>query len=134
MQNVTQDGKPGGAEVEVGYNFTRFNINGNSVWFVLDPMFDDTLNFPEVGNDGKSLMSSTYFFMGINTQDEPTMEILCKEANGVNRSSVEAKYIGLTGEKGFVQSEVDATKVALLKEDLLAVYNTSLCAIGYKAS
>jgi hypothetical protein len=133
MQTVSQQDKAGGAEVEVGYNFTKFNVNGNSMWFVLDPMFDDVSAFPVLGNDGRSLMSSTYFFMGITTQDAPTMEILCKEANGVNRSSVEAKYVGLTGESGLVQSEVDATKVAMLKEDMLCVYNTTLCGVGYKS-
>jgi hypothetical protein len=134
VQNITQSSQAGGAEVEVGYNFTKFNINGNSAYFVLDPMFDDEQLFPEVGADGRSLMSSTYFAMGISTDDQPTMEILCKEANGVNRSSVEASYIGLTGSKGLVQSEVDADKVAMLKEDMLCVYNPTLCGILYKAA
>lgn len=134
MQTVTQEDKSGGAEVQVGYNFTKFNVNGNSMWFILDPMFDDVDQFPEVGADGRSLMSSTYFFMGLGTSDKPTMEIICKEANGLNRSSVEAKYEGLTGAKGTAMSEYDGTKVAMLKEDMLCVYNTTLCGVGYKNS
>jgi hypothetical protein len=137
MQMVTQSngtGDPSGTPVPMGYTFCKFTFAGNSAWFIIDPMFDDTDQFPEVGNDGKSLMSSTYFAMAINTTDKPTMEIICKEANGINRSHVEAKYIGLTGEKGLVQSEVDATKVAMLKEDMLGIYNPSLCAVFYKAS
>ncbi len=135
MQMVTQDdSKAGGSNVSMGYTFAKFNFAGNSMWFIIDPMFDDAYYFPELGADGRSLMSSSYMIMGINTTDKPTMEIICKEANGINRSHVEAKYIGLTGEKGLVQSEVDATKVAMLKEDMLCIYNPSLCAMLYKAN
>ena len=136
FQTVTQSsGQVGGAAVEVGYEFTKLSFGGNSMWFIQDPMFDNPYQFPEVGTDGRRLMSSSYFFMGLTTSDKPTMEIICKEANGVNRSYVEAKYLGLTGEKGgVVQSEADATKVAMLKEDMLCIYNPTLCAVGYKAS
>lgn len=123
-----------GSEIGVGYTFTNFSFAGNKMWFIKDPMFDDVDYFPETGNDGKSLMANSYMILGINTSDKPTMEIICKEANGIKRDYVEAEYIGLTGQKGLVQSEADATKVALLKEDMVCVYNPSLMAMLYKAS
>lgn len=135
MQMVTQQAdKSGGAYVDMGYTFAKFNFAGNSMWFIIDPMFDDTEYFPEVGADGKSLMSGSYMILGVNTTDKPTMEIMCKEANGVNRAHVEANYVGLTGSKGQVLSEVDADKVAMLKEDMLCLYNPSLFAMLYKAA
>ncbi len=134
MQSVTQSSEAGGARVDMGYTFGNFNINGNSVAAVIHPMFDDPLMFPEVGADGRSLMSSSYFLMGVNTDDQPTMEILAKNANGVNRTFVQAELIGMTGSAGKVLSEVDADKVAMLKEDLFCIYNTQLCGIIYKAN
>lgn len=133
MQSATQGDQAGGTPQHMGFTFTRLNFAGDSMWFVLDPMFDDVDYFPEVGLDGKSLMSSSYLFIGISTTDEPTMEIIAKEANGLNRAHVEARYEGLTGAKGGTTlSEYDGTKIAMLKEDGLFVYNPTLCAVGYK--
>ena len=92
-------------------------------------------------NSGVTSVSTTHnpgtiFFIGMTKAgygDSPTMEILSKGANGVNRKMIDADYIGLTGKSGFVQSEVDANKYACLKEDMLVVYNTSLCGIIYKS-
>jgi hypothetical protein len=134
MQSANQTDQVGGAQLNMGYTFAKFNVAGNSVVFVINPIFDDPQMFPEVGLDGRSLMSSSYFFMAIGGKDTPTIEIMAKEANGVNRSWVSATLIGMTGSAGTVQSEVDADKYAMLKEDLLAIYNTQCCGIGYKAS
>lgn len=124
----------GGAEVEIGYNFQALNINGNKVIFVKHTMFDDDRMFTDLDLNGNPNMSSAYFFMGIGANgDAPTMEILAKGANGVNRSLVEAEFVGLTGKKGMVQSEQDANKYACLKEDLFVIYNTALCGIIYKS-
>ena len=128
FQNITA-----GSTVEAGITYNKLNVNGNSVLFIIHPAFDDASQFPARGNDGNLLMSGTYFFMGINN-NTPTMEILAKEANGVNRSYVEAKYVGLTGESGLIQSEQDATKIACLKEDMLVIYDPQTCGIIYKAS
>lgn len=134
FQTVDQSKEAGGAKVDMGYTFTSLNINGNKVMFVLHTAFDDNRMFTKLDSQGMPKMSSAYFFMGYGKNgDNPTMEILCKEANGINRSSVEAEYIGLTGKKGFVQSEQDANKFAWLKEDMLTVYNTSLCGIIYQS-
>lgn len=134
MQSATQGEQAGGMPQHMGFTFTRLNFAGDSMWFVCDPMMDDPDYFPELGNDGKSLMSSSYIFVGISTDDKPTMEIIAKEANGLNRAYVEARYEGLTGAKGTIMSEYDGTKISMLKQDMLCVYNTTLCAVGYKAS
>lgn len=135
LQSVTQDNRAGGAEVATGFNFMRLNLNGNSVMFIKHTMFDDGRMFTDLDTNGIPNMSSTVFFIGMSKQgsgDSPTMEILHKQANGLSRKMVDADYIGLTGKSGFVQSEQDANKYACLKQDMLVVYNTSLCGILYK--
>lgn len=134
FQSASQSSEAGGGRLDMGYTFARFNINGNSMVFVVNPIFDDPQMFPEVGADGKSLMSNSYFFMAIGGKDTPTIEIMAKEANGVNRSWVAASLIGLSGSAGTVLSEQDADKYAMLREDLLAIYNTQCCGIAYKAN
>jgi hypothetical protein len=134
MDQITQDGKPGGAAVQVGYNFTKLNINGNAIIVCKHPLFDDELLFTERGNDGEILMSSTYFIMNLGSEGAKNMEILHKAANGVNRSMVEAKLNGLTGASETTISEEDAMKFAILKQDMLVVYNTQICGIIYKSS
>jgi hypothetical protein len=134
MQSITQSAAAGGAVVDMGYDFASINFAGNKITCIIHPMFDDPKIFPEIGQDGKPLMSGTYFLMGVNSEDTPTMEILAKNANGVNRSYVQASFTGMTGSAGMVQSEVDADKWAVLKEDLFCIYNPALCGIIYKAS
>lgn len=136
FQNVAQSDQAGGAKVATGFNFMRLNINGNSVMAIKHTAFDDSRMFTDLDAQGNPNMSSTIFFIGMTKAgygDSPTMEILSKGANGVNRKMIDADYIGLTGKSGFVQSEVDANKYACLKEDMLVVYNTSLCGIIYKS-
>ena len=132
MQVVTQSAAAGGAVVDMGYDFASINFAGNKITCIIHPMFDDLKIFPELGVDGKSLMAGTYFMMGINSEDTPTMEILAKNANGVNRSYVQAEFGGMTGSNIRTLSEVDADKWAVLKEDLFAIYNPALCGIIYK--
>ena len=134
FDNITQDGKPGGAAVSVGYNFTRVNINGNSAMICKHPLFDDNLLFTERGNDGEVLMSSTYFIMYVGEGANKNMEILHKAANGVNRSMVQAKLNGLTGANETTITEEDAMKFAILKQDMLVVYNTQVCGVIYKSN
>jgi hypothetical protein len=134
MQVVNQASKAGGAEVDAGYTFMNLNLNGNTVTFVKHTALDDADMFTDLDGNGNPNMSSAYFFMGVGANgDQPTMEILAKGANGVNRAMVEAEFVGLTGKKGLVQTEQDANKYACLKEDLFVVYNTSLCGIIYKS-
>jgi hypothetical protein len=133
FNQVEKDGRPGGPLVDVGYNFAKFNVNGNSLIFVKHPMFDDEQFFPEKGADGQLLLSSTLFLMNIGSGSNMNMEILCKEANGIRRDDVTAKYNGLTGASEMSLSEEDAMKYAMLKEDLMCIYNTQECGIIYKS-
>jgi len=134
MNQVTQNGQPGGAIVETGYNFQKLNINGNSIMFVKHPLFDDNLMFTELDSDGQPLMSSTLFVMNTGAGSNMNMEILHKEANGINRAEVTAKINGLTGSSEMTLSEEDAMKYAMLKEDLFCIYNTQECGILRKNS
>lgn len=133
VTKVEQDGKPGGPTVDVGYNFGQFRVNGNTLILVKHPMFDDELFFPEKGADGQSILSSTLFLMNVGSGSNMNMEVLCKEANGINREMVTAQYNGLTGASGTSLSEEDAMKYAMLKEDLMVIYNTQECGIIYKS-
>lgn len=134
VQIVNQTDQAGGASVNSGFTYESFNINGNKVMFMIHSMFDDPELFPQRGNDGQLLQSSNYYFIGLTGEDKPTMEVLCKKANGINRDMVEAELLGLTGKGGLVQSEVDVNKYAMLKEDMFNVYNTQICGIIYKAA
>lgn len=129
MNNIEKDGKAGGPAVDVGYTFTSFNVNGNQLLCVKHPLFDDELMFTERGNDDNILMSSTYFLMNLGTGDNRNMEILYKAANGISRDSVTAKLNGLTGDTEMSINEEDSMKYAMLKEDLLVIYNTQECGI-----
>lgn len=134
-QNVTQTSEAGGAMVDIGFNYAKFNINGNSIVFVKFPKFDDDQMFTEVGADGKSLMSSMYVFLNLGGEgSSKNIEILAKGANGLSRGNVTAKFNGMTGSSEQSLSEEDAKKYAVLKQDLLMVYNTNSCGIIYKTA
>lgn len=134
FNQVTQNGQAGGAIVDAGYHFQQLNINGNSIMFVKHPLFDDRLMFTELDTAGMPLMSSTLFIMDVGSAEAMNMEILCKEANGIRRDEVTATINGLTGASEMSISEEDAKKYAMLKEDLLCVYNTNACGILKKNS
>jgi hypothetical protein len=134
FQTIVQSEQAGGVKVGTGSNFMRLNLNGNSTTFIKHTLFDDSRMFTALDAQGSPDMSSTIFFIGMakaGSGDGATMEILHKQANGLSRKMVDADYIGLTGKSGFVQSEQDANKYACLKQDMLVVYNTSLCGIIY---
>jgi len=133
FNNVSQDGRPGGALVDVGYNYASFNVNGNQIICIKHPLLDDELMFPEKGQDGNILMSSTAYVINLGEGENKNMEILYKAANGINRQNVTARLNGLTGDTEMSVSEEDAMKYAMLKEDLIAIYNTQCCAVLRKA-
>lgn len=114
----------GGAEIEVGYEIMKMNFAGSSVTFVVHPLFDDELRFPEKGADGRSIMSSTYIGGDIGSLNTPNMEIIPKGAYGVDRSNVTATINGMTGLPGDVLTEEDAWSYAMLKQDLIVIYDT----------
>lgn len=131
MDNITQDGKAGGAAVSVGYNFTKVNMNGNTLIMVKHPMFDDNYMFTERNANGELKMSNTVFIMNLGEGANKNMEILHKAANGISRAKVEAKLNGLTGAGETTLTEEDAMKFAVLKQDMLVVYNTQTCGVIY---
>jgi len=129
MNQVEKDGRPGGPLVDVGYNFVSFNVNGNQMICVKHPLFDDELLFTQRGNDGNILQSSTAYILNLGQGENKNMEILYKAANGISRQNVTAKLNGLTGDTEMSVSEEDSMKYAMLKEDLLVIYNTQECGI-----
>lgn len=124
----------GGAEIEVGYHITRMNFAGSSVCFVQHPLFDDELRFPERGNDGQLIMSSTYIGGDLGSFMDSNIEIIPKGAYGVNRSDVKTTINGMTGLPGDAITEEDAWKMAMLKQDLLVIYNTKRWCIIRKSA
>jgi len=135
-QHVTQTGEAGGASVDIGFNYNRFNINGNSIVFVKFPLFDDEQRFTERGSDGKILQSSMYVFLNLgNEGSSKNIEILSKGGNGSSRGNVSQTFNGMTGDPSTVAtSEEDAKKYAVLKQDLIVCYNTSSAGVIRKNS
>jgi hypothetical protein len=127
----------GGPEVEVGYNFTTYNVNGDQVVICKHPLFDDEERFTERGSDGKLLMSSKMIFldMGADEGGKSNIEILGKGAYGINRTMVSAYLNGMTGmNKGQVVTSVDGIEFDMLKEDGVFIYNTRSCGIINKTA
>jgi hypothetical protein len=121
---VTNSGEVGGAKVHAGYHFASFNVAGNQIVCVKHPIFDDARMFPARGADGNILMSSTAYLFTMGEGTSKNLEILYKAANGLDRSNVTAKINGMTGASEVAISEEDSMKYALLKEDMLVVYDT----------
>lgn len=124
----------GDAKVTAGYTFTTIMYGGSTLTCIIHPMFDDIRKFPAVGVDGKSIMSSTYFGGNLEGSRGPNMEIIPKGAHGGNRSNVTADLKGMTGVgSGTVITQKDADTYAMLKEDLLVIYNTQNWAVIRKS-
>jgi hypothetical protein len=135
FRNVADVNKAGGDTPQAGVTFSNFNIDGDTVWFIKHPMFDDEERFPERGNDGKLLMSSNYYCLTVGQGASKNMDVFAKGGkNGVNRSFVNQEFNGMTGSQGAIMSEEDAKKYAMLTEDLLVIYNTNKCGIIYKSA
>jgi len=124
----------GAANVTAGYTFTKITYGGSSLTCVIHPMFDDIEKFPATGADGKSIMSSTYFGGNLEGTRGPNMEIIAKGAHGGNRSMVTADLKGMTGVgSGTTITQKDADTFAMLKQDLLVIYNTQNWAVIRKS-
>ena len=88
-----------GQDVEVGANFTSYNVLGNKISVVHNPCFDD----PNIGNIALSnnllssraqgQLSGLMVFMDMSTQDGvANVELIAKGAEGYNRNYVK-KYV-----------------------------------------
>lgn len=130
VQQVNQSQTAGGAEITVGYKFTRLNVAGDQIIFVENPMQDDEERFPRRLANGNLAMSNTFFFLDMDTDDRGNgnVEIRARGRAGVNRNIVYLWENGMTGE-GKAENPVDAKAFHMLKETLLAVYNTRSCGI-----
>lgn len=140
MQSVNNDGSPmsngnpGGNDVAAGYTFYKINFAGNTIVACIHPMFDDPLFASEIGSDGNSILSSTIFVLPIASGNEMNMEVLHKAAFGVDRSMVEATLNGMTGAPEAIITQEDAKTYAILKQDMLNIYNTQICGIIYPST
>jgi len=130
VQMVTQTAAAGGAEPYVGYNFKKLNIAGEQLTFVENPMMDDEEKFPRRLSNGDLAKSSEYYFLDLepDTNGRQNVEIRVRGRAGVNRNLVYLWENGMTGE-GTPTSPVDAKAFHMLKENLLAVFNTRSCGL-----
>lgn len=130
VQQVNQSSMPGGAEPYVGYNFKVLNIAGEQIIFVENPMMDDDEKFPAKLSNGRLRMSNTYYAMDLDVDEKgrKNVEIRARGRAGINRNIVYYWENGMTGE-GTPTSPVDAKAFHMLKENLLAVFNTKTCGI-----
>lgn len=127
---VSQTDKAGGAEPAVGFNFKKLNIAGEQLIFVENPMMDDEEKFPRRLSNGNLAMSNTFYFLDMEPDNagKQNIEIRARGRAGVNRNIVYLWENGMTGE-GTATNPVDAKAFHMLKETLLAVYNTRTCGI-----
>lgn len=123
-------------DIEVGANFNTFIWSGNKVTFVCHPLFDDDQRFPTLAADGKITQSGSYVWLNNGFNGETgtrNIEILTKQALGVDRSMVINYVNGLTGWMGKMStSSVDALEVNWLKQDMIVAYNTASCGLMNK--
>lgn len=125
VQIQSQDMKAGGAEPVVGFNFKVLNIAGEQITFVENPMMDDEEKFPARLTNGNLKMSNTFYFMDLDAEasGRRNVEIRVRGRAGVNRNMIYLWENGMTGE-GKATNPIDAKAFHMLKENLLAVYNT----------
>lgn len=121
----------GGMEMSVGVDFNTINYGGNSLTFVQHPMMDDEEAWSLRTVDGGMAKSRTYYIVdaGLNSNGKSNIEILAKEAFGINRSMVSVTVNGITGYDSVAVNTVDAITWSMLKEDMLCIYNTTSCGI-----
>lgn len=130
VQIADKNNTVGGQDIAVGYNFKTLNIAGEQLIFVENPMLDDEEKFPRRLSNGNLASSMTFYFMDMDVDDNGRMnvEIRARGRAGVNRNIVYLWENGMTGE-GKAENPVDAKAFHMLKETLLAVYNTRSCGI-----
>jgi len=124
-QIVGQTNAIGGADVTVGYQFYRLNVNGEQLYFVLDPQQDDEMKWPaRCTGDGELKMSRTFYMINAGvTNGQRNIEILARGRDGINRNLVYLSKNGMTGE-GQAEEPIDAKSFHWLKENNIFVYDT----------
>lgn len=134
--NIPTNTAAGGADVTIGSNFFRYNVNGNQIVLIKHPMFDDEERFTERSTDGKILQSSMMVFLDLaEVNGLPNIEILGKGAHNVDRTLLTSYVNGMSGMNlGQVVSGVDALEYHMLKDNGIFIYNTRSCGIIKKAN
>lgn len=124
-------GAEGGMTMDVGVDFNTINFGGNSLTFVQHPYFDNEDAWTLRTLDGGHARSRTYYILdaSMNSNGIGNLEILCKEAFGINRSMVQITLNGITGYDAPAVTQEDAITFAWLKQDMIVAYNTSSCGI-----
>lgn len=127
---VVTNTQQGGAEPAIGFNFKKLNIGGEQLLFVENPGMDDEAKFPLRLTNGKLRKSLTFYFMDLTPDGKGrnNVELKARGRTNVNRNIVYLWKNGMTGE-GTPTDPVDAKEFHMLKETLLAVYNTKTCGI-----
>lgn len=135
VQNVGQSAQAGGAQVDVGFSFQKFNVDGDSVVFIKHPMFDDDQRYTARGADGNLLKSSQMVFLTTESAGKKNIEILAKGKNGIDRSMITKYFNGMTGENdAMALTSEDSRSYEMFKQNMIVVYNPSLCGIINKVS
>ncbi len=136
VQLVEQTEAVGGAKVGVGFNYVKYNVDGDTIFFVKHPMFDNSDYYTARGADNKLIKSGQYVFLTMEVEGRKNVEILSKGAYGVDRSMLETYLNGLTGISigNAAVSEEDAIVYAMLRQDMIVVYNTTVCGIIHKSA
>lgn len=135
LQAIENSDMIGGKKISAGIQFAQININGDTAIVCQHPLFDDPLAFPQRDSFNRLVLSGTAMILNFgmtNGVSTPNIEMLHKAANGVNRKRVEATLNGMTGSQmGTVISQEDAMTHAILKQDMINVYDTNTCACVY---
>jgi hypothetical protein len=121
----------GDANVVSGVTFTQIHYGGSTITCMQHPMFDDAKKFSATSTiSGRNIMSGTYMGGNIEGEYGKNIEIIPRGAHGGNRSMVTADLKGMTGVgAGAIITQKDADTYAMLKEDLIVIYNTQNWAI-----
>jgi hypothetical protein len=128
QQMVNQSNEVGGAKPAIGFNFNTFNFNGDTLVLIEHPLFSDADRYTAKAADGRILKSKEITILTMEVDGRRNVDIMSKGAYGINRSMVEGYLNGLTGiNQGTMISEEDAIRFAMLKQDMIVVYNTTVC-------
>lgn len=131
-QVLKQEDKIGGANPTIGFNFQKINVGGDTLVFVVDPMLDDDKRFPRRLKNGKLASAMTYYFLDMSQNEEgrPNIEIRTKGRNSINRNFVYYYENGMTGD-GVPTKSIDGKEFQILKQNLIAIFNTRACGVIY---
>lgn len=127
MKDITNDKAVGGTKGITGQLFSRADIAGNTVYFILDPAQDNKVHFSAVNSYGKNVESSTLYFCVLkeNGKTKKNMAIMSNGADGSSRASLNVILSGMSGGSSAV-TQADRKIYSYLMEDLALLRNAGL--------